>query len=309
MTAFDAIIFLSLAPLASFVADVKFGRFKTLVYSTYVILIEGMFGLLFAVCNFNYLYYIFATLTYAGLFASICGMVFFLCNTIQFGTDLLRDAPTRYSVVYLHAIYRYDSICSLLTVCISLHGENIKIDQHNNYVFIDKLKSVLLVTASCRFTALSILVVLIIHKKKHWLLTEHLGGNPYLLTWRVVKLAAQRNKPIKRSAFTYCESDYPSRLDFGNNRYGGPFTTEQVEDVRTHRSILRELLCLGPAFLLEQCTIHRHYRNIRLLSSSIWEGKIIKLSFIYCTGSYICFIINEDLHKQIISQYVQKYCI
>ena len=86
------------------------------------------------------------------------------------------------------------------------------------------------------------------HKKKHLLLTEHLGGNPYLLIWRVVKFAAQHNKPIRRSAFIYCESDYPSRLDFGKRRYGGPFTTEQVEDVKTLLNILKVLLCLGPVF-------------------------------------------------------------
>ena len=40
-----------------------------------------------------------------------------------------------------------------------------------------------------------------VHKKKHWLLTEHLQGNPYLLTLRVVKFAAQHNHPIRRSAF------------------------------------------------------------------------------------------------------------
>ena len=112
-----AITFLCLAPVASFVADVKFGRFKTLVYSTNVIiisngvLIAGMCGVLFAVHEFNYLYYIFITLTCAGLLASPCGMmILFLCNIIQFGTDQLRDAPTRYSVSFLYAIYWCDGI-------------------------------------------------------------------------------------------------------------------------------------------------------------------------------------------------------
>ena len=35
------------------------------------------------------------------------------------------------------------------------------------------------------------------------------------------------------SAFTYCEDELPSRLDLGKHKYGGPFTTEQVEDVKT----------------------------------------------------------------------------
>ena len=274
-----AINFLCLAPVASFVADVKFGRFKTLLSSTCfvilsnIILIAGLCGL-FAVQEFNCLSYIFLTLIYAGSLASLCGMVFFLCNIIQFGTDQLRDAPTRYSVSFLYAIYWCDSMVYLLTTCISLPGKNIHINQHLNIIHVDKLKSSLLVASSGCFVALSILVVFIVHKKKHWLLTEHLKGNPYLLTWRVVKFAAQHNKPIRRSAFTYCESDYPSRLDFGKQRYGGPFTTEQVEDVKTLLNILKVLLCLGPVYFLEQCTIHRH-RGYLQFSSNIRKEQLL----------------------------------
>ena len=274
-----AFTFLCLALVASFVADVKFGRFKTLVSSTYVIIISnsilvvGVCGF-FAVHEFNYLYYIFITLTCAGLLASLCGMVFFLCNFIQFGADQLRDAPTRYSVLFLYVLYWCDSIVKLLTLCISLPGKNIIIDHYRNYIYVDKIKSSLLVASSGCFVALSILVVFIVHKKKHWLLTEHLGDNPYLLTWRVVKFAAQHNKPIRRSAFTYCESDYPSRLDFGKQRYGGPFTTEQVEDVKTLLNILKVLLCLGPVFFLEQCTIYRRHKGFRSFFSNIWNEQL-----------------------------------
>ena len=277
--AISAIIFLCLSPFASFVADVKFGRFKTLVSSTCVVILSNsilMVGVcgLFAVQEFNCLYYIFLTLIYAGLLASLCGMVFFLCNIIQFGTDQLRDAPTRYSVSFLYAIYWCDSIVNLLTVCISLPGKNIDINQHLNIIHVDKLKTSILVTSSGCFVALSILVVFIVYKKKHWLLTEHLGGNPYLLTWRVVKFAAQHNKPIKRSAFTYCESDYPSRLDFGKQRYGGPFTTEQVEDVKTLLSILKILMCLGPVFFLEQCTLLRQHMHFQSYPSYVWKEQL-----------------------------------
>ena len=274
-----AIVFLCLAPVASFVADVKFGRFKTLVCSTCVVIISNsvlIFSLcgFFAIHNFNYLDYIFLTLTATGSFASVCGMVFFLCNIIQFGVDQLRDSPTRYSVLFLYAIYWCDSISNLLTVCVSLPGKNIHFNLHTKCIYVDKIKSSLLVTTCGCFVALSILVVFIVHKKKHWLLTEHLGGNPYLLTWGVVKFAAQHKKPIRRSAFTYCESAYPSRLDFGKQRYGGPFTTEQVEDVKTLLNILKVLLCLGPVFYLEQCTIHRHHISFHFFNSSFWKEQI-----------------------------------
>ena len=47
-----------------------------------------------------------------------------------------------------------------------------------------------------------------------------------------------------RSAFTYCEDDPPSRIDFGKSKYEGPFTTEQVEDVKTFFRLL-SFICLG----------------------------------------------------------------
>ena len=57
--------------------------------------------------------------------------------------------------------------------------------------------------------------------------------NPFKLIHRVLKYAVKHKHPEGRSAFTYCEDELPSRLDFGKSKYGGPFTTEQAEDVKT----------------------------------------------------------------------------
>ena len=50
--------------------------------------------------------------------------------------------------------------------------------------------------------------------------------------------------PQHRSAFTYWEEDIPRRIDLGKNKYGGPFTNEEVEDTKTFLRILPLLLCL-----------------------------------------------------------------
>ena len=49
---------------------------------------------------------------------------------------------------------------------------------------------------------------------------------------------------MNRSAFTYCEDNIPSRLDLDKEQYGGPFTTEQVEDVTTFFQLLLLLMSL-----------------------------------------------------------------
>ena len=75
--------------------------------------------------------------------------------------------------------------------------------------------------------------------------------NPYKLVFKILKFAKDHTSPIRRSAFTYCEDELPSRLDLAKEKYGGPFTTEEVEDVKAFTGILRVLLTLGPIFLAD----------------------------------------------------------
>ena len=58
------------------------------------------------------------------------------------------------------------------------------------------------------------------------------------LIFRVLKFAAKHKAPVNRSALTYWEEDIPTRVDLGKSKYGGPFTTEQVEDVKTFFKLL-----------------------------------------------------------------------
>ena len=77
---------------------------------------------------------------------------------------------------------------------------------------------------------------------KKWLIIEPKSPQSLTTIYRVLKFAAKHKAPLNRSALTYWEENVPSRMDLGKSRYGGPFTTEQVEDVKT---ILRLLpLCL-----------------------------------------------------------------
>ena len=52
----------------------------------------------------------------------------------------------------------------------------------------------------------------------------------YSLVYRVVYFSLKHKSPIRHSVFTYCEDELPSSLDLGKEQYGGPFTTEQVEN-------------------------------------------------------------------------------
>ena len=48
------------------------------------------------------------------------------------------------------------------------------------------------------------------------------------------------------------DEEHPSRIDFGKHKFGGPFTEEEVEDVKTIFRLIPVLLSsFGVAFLCE----------------------------------------------------------
>ena len=86
-------------------------------------------------------------------------------------------------------------------------------------------------------------LVLIFASKKHFYI-QRAGLNPFKNIYRVLKYAWKHKVPERRSAFTYWEENIPPRIDLGKDKYGGPFTTEEVEDTKTFLRILPLLLCL-----------------------------------------------------------------
>ena len=266
-TSIIAIIFLVLTPLASFVADVKFGRFKTLLWSTYfmlassVCILLGSILLIYTVRDVNNYFYAMVSFPLIGLLAYLCARVFFIANVLQFGTDQLRDMPTRKSTLFLLAFYWCDTFGELLALSIHIPGHELVIS-HKVKTF-DEIITIECIVLICGSIALSVVVIFLLHKKKHWFLIDNIRKNPYRLVYGVVKFAIQHKNPVRRSAFTYCENRCPSRIDFGKQRYGGPFTTEEVEDVKVLFNMLKVLLSIGPIFFLDQCAtrIISHYRS------------------------------------------------
>ena len=79
---------------------------------------------------------------------------------------------------------------------------------------------------------------------RHHLDTTPLLTNPVKLIVKVLIYARKNKYPRHRSALTYWEESAPSRLDLGKDKYGGPFTEEEVEDVKTFFRYLPLLVCL-----------------------------------------------------------------
>ena len=103
-----------------------------------------------------------------------------------------------------------------------------------------------------------LLAAYLFHQEKKHMYVAKVGTNPFRGIWTVLSFAWKHKHPVNRSALTYCEEHIPSRLDLGKEQYGGPFTTEKVEDVKTFLRLLLLLMTLfryhvaGDGFLVAE---------------------------------------------------------
>ena len=127
-----------------------------------------------------------------------------------------------------------------------------------------------------------------------WLIIEPKSPQSLKNIYRVLKFAAKHKTPLNRSALTYWEEDIPSRIDLGKSKYGGPFTTEQVEDVKTFLGLLIislpltvVLLSVGyyvnaenhPDKLFPNLTSCNAYIASFFVSSSSWHGTLGAIAY------------------------------
>ena len=210
-------------PLAGWLADVRFGRYKVLSGSLWMMWISSLLltlALVIAeITDFKHE----SILMIAFLIPLGIGGGGFQANIIQFGIDQLIDASTKELKSFI-AWYSWTIIASQLMIYYILTCINYK------------FAAPLLICCNLTF-ALTLKLLF-----KNVLIKEPKSQNPFKLVYQVVKYAIKHKYPRQRSAFTYCEDVIPSRIDFGKNKYGGPFTTEQVEDVKTLARIIIVLL-------------------------------------------------------------------
>ena len=301
-------ILLCFYPLAGFLADNMFGRYKMVIKSLYAILITVMgisiltgailvpiFQFLSVDCRY--------TMVAGAILLLLCvsSFVGFNANVIQFGMDQLYDSPGDHQSLFIHWFVWLHYLGNLVTRIAWTTF-------FNNYLI---GLGIMLVIAILAITLLIISLCIACYRP-HWFLTEPARLNPYKLVCQVSKFAHQHKVPVHRSAFTYCENELPSGLDLGKDKYGGPFTTEQVEDVKVFYGILKVLFALGPMFFLDIATDPMLYfyarhgsidiynltgdPNIKVYSDDITKryllnrGLLFPLLIVLCIPLYICLL-------------------
>ena len=273
-------------PLSGFIADVCCGRLKTVVVSLgfllscMILLLLGLAvfvtlpkpDILAAVHNQGILVLFLASFS---LFAFVIGLVGYQANFIQLGLDQLFEAPSHYLGLFIHYSMWTFSLGSLYFIITSYML---------TCVFIDNI----FIALSISFIPPLILILLLVisYWKRRWFLSEPGHQNPYRTVYEVLIFAKSHKHPLRRSAFTHCDNYIPSRLDFAKERFGGPFTTEQVENVKTFLRILLILFAIGPVFALEvpaSCFIfplfYMHFHRLMRTNGLCHKLELLKVSF------------------------------
>ena len=256
------VVIMTFYPLSGFIADVCCGRFKMIMTSVSLMLLSLTFFSITCIIAIHTTasfssklriesYIIdqgegiaFLILLVVTLVCFIVGLIGYHANYIQFGLDQLLEAPSEYLALFIH--YAMWAFSFSTIVDISLFSLISCRSTRRTFFF-----SIFIAVPSLLMISSLVLYIISCLKRRDWFYVEPGQHNPYVTVFGVVNFARKHNHPLLRSAFTYCDDYIPTRLDFAKERYGGPFTTEEVESVKTLFRILLLLVVMGPVHVLQ----------------------------------------------------------
>ena len=295
LLSFSVVLFL-FAPLYGLIGE-YWMRAKVLLFaamalmlSTAVFVVIGILELLPQ--PYTCIYYMYVAAMYIFRF----GFALYFVNLMQFACDQFQFAPS--SDELRNFVYWYFWIYFLWMFIPFLIG-NMYI--HVKYVFFG--------ISVCIFV-INIVVLLLVWFMKHHLIIEPAQyNNPIKLIWKVMKYICKYHKhPVRRSAFTYGELP-PSGLDIAKERYGGPFTTEQVEDVKIFWNILILLVSMfgyGVQNPIPYVTSSYSLNNTATIANETSFAENIILQFPLAI-SYITALIYIPVYQLIIIPFFYRY--
>ena len=210
-------------PLAGWVADVHYGRYKVILVSLWLMLSGHIIILIAFLVKYFYDPPVLEYIVYWGIFPATfliinTGLAAFQANVIPFGLDQMPDGSTEEVSAFIHWYY---GIRNILAGMIPLGA-----------CYISRFELTSVMVSLSEVVCITFALLLCFCCNRHFII-EPKSRNPFQLVHRVLKFALKNKHPIMRSAFTFWEADIPSRVDLGKSKYGGPFSTEEVEDVKT----------------------------------------------------------------------------
>ena len=245
-----------LYPLLGWLADVYFTRYKFVLFSFITMMVAAILMIVTASLLLKFpQYHEIYTLGGLSVIGSLIGMGLFESTAIQFGIDQMVD-PTSIDFIPSTFVRWYYWACNLgqlVILCVAIGVQTyfsqctIKVEvpdasDYDSYL-LRMTFTAFLFMAAIQLVCACVGLCLLVRSKRH-LNTEQMDEHPLKLFYRVLRYAWEHTRLEYRSAFTYWSAKPPSRIDFGKNEHGGPFSTKEVEDTKLFLFIFLLLLSL-----------------------------------------------------------------
>ena len=268
-----------LYPVFGMVADVWCGRLKTLVIGTWITWV-GALAVTICTASAKFMHVTSAAAAVVVLQSvQQVGVGVFQANALQFGVDQLRDAPSEQLSSYVYWYIWSQEVSAELYNWWLKDGLTSVIPNHTLLVM-------LLITVALLSLVLCAIPSLV---SRCDFKPPIVVSNPYVLIYRVLSFAWAHKLPLNRSAFTYWEELRPSRVELGETKYGGPFSHEQIEDVKALFRITKLLLLLTGFFAC------RNGFNIIDVSFNLSQSKRLTIQGIVTATVLISLPLHELL--------------
>ena len=296
-------------PVIGLLADMWVGRHKIITFSLWlkwatVIMVTLASSLVFTISNTsitpnvseiqaNVLRTVLAVLEQIG-FTS------FQVTAIQFGTDQLQGAPKDHLSSFVFWYIFVEQIATPIIEWVNYSLYFTKTLYTYKWVLfgwsllVAGLLTAILLTKSCFMS--------------NWFVREPGTPNPYRLVYHVIKFALKHKHPIQHDTLAQWENKQPSRLDYGMCKYGGPFTAEEVGNVKKLLKLGAVLISLFGVFIATY-TLQYDWQHLVMVhiggQTSTPENSLPLLFEALCDTVVLVLLI--PLHELVIYPLFQKY--
>lgn len=233
-----------LIPISGWLSDSIFGRKQAIYFSLWM----GWAGTMLLTLSECFQYHYCGIVDMVGRYGlSVLALVFlilsftmFYATSLAYGMDLLMDSST---VKHCSFVYWYSWMFFLSGKTVSI------IDHLPGKQYVEGRLAISF--SACFFFSISLCLYFGINRQLEENLRTELT-NPYKKTFKILKYSLidhrheNRHRPSFRSAMTYWEESSVSRLDIAKRKYGGLYSQDEVENVKTVLRVLLVLLALVP---------------------------------------------------------------
>ena len=219
------------APFIGWLADVRFGRYEVIKFASFVSFLASIlyyFAMFTASEGVSILSTVLSSV--ATVIVSF-GFTCYMSAMLPFITDQIIGATSDELSAVVRWFYWAQNVGFALTSSIISFAINNLQDINISSTIIFAIPLAVIIISDCFC--------------QQWLDRTHKVTNPIKLIIQVLNYTRKHRYPERRSAFTYIDEEQPTRMDYGKEKFGGPFTEEEVEDVKTILRLLPLVICLS----------------------------------------------------------------